>query len=132
MPSINENDAQGILVNPFNVVVFADYVFLKRTHLGPKEDWVLLNAHIIDDIGAKIWLEELLDALSQTREEYDGHDALNPTLTINISNRLQGDHPPLVTRDQWVQANAKLIDELGSSAWLWRLLDTLETGGVKA
>ena len=73
--------------------------------------------------------KELLDALSQTRKKYDGHDALNPTLTINISDRLQGDHPPLITRDQWVQANTKLIKELGTNTWLWRLLFTLETGG---
>jgi len=53
----------------------------------------------------------------------------NPALTINISDRLEGDHEPLVTRELWINANEKLIKELGPETWLWRLLDTLESGG---
>ena len=87
------------------------------------------NAHLIEDMSAEGWLDELLDVLALSRAKYDGHDIINPTLTINVSYRLQGEHPPLVTREEWVKANVKLIDELGTTAWLWLLLEVLETGG---
>jgi hypothetical protein len=111
-------DDQSLVTNPFYAVTFASHIFNKHTE-GPKEDWVLLNAHLIKEMSAKTWLSELLDVLSQSRAKYDGHDAINPTLAINVSDRLQGKHEPLVTREQWTDAEA----------WLWQFLDVLETGG---
>jgi len=124
-------DDKDIITNPFYAVSFASHIFRKHIE-GPKEDWVLLNAHLIKELSAKVWLSELLDVLSQSRATYDGHDAINPTIVINVSDRLQGKHEPLVTREQWIQANTSLIDELGAEAWLWRMLETLETGGPVA
>lgn len=128
MSTDKASDDKSTITNPFYTVTFASHIFKKHTE-GPKEDWVLLNAHLIKELGAKTWLGELLDVLSQSRAKYDGHDAINPTVVINVSDRLQGKHEPLVTREQWVQANAHLIDEIGAEAWLWRLIEALETGG---
>lgn len=128
MSTDNAPDDKDIITNPFYAVSFASHIFRKHTE-GPKEDWVLLNAHLIKELSAKVWLSELLDVLSQSRATYDGHDAINPTIVINVSDRLQGKHEPLVTREQWIQANTSLINELGAEAWLWQLLDVLETGG---
>lgn len=127
-PSTQE-DAEGMLTNPFYAVTFASHVFKQHDSLSPKEDWVAANSHTMKDIGAKTWLEELLDILSQSHAKYDGHDIINPALVVNISDRLQGEHEPLVTRELWIQANEKMIDGMGIEAWLWRLLETLETGG---
>lgn len=122
----------GMLTNPFYAVTFADHLFRKHGDLSAKEDWIAANAQIMKDIGVQAWLEELLEVVSLSRSEYDGHDMINPALVVNISDRLQGEHEPLVTRKLWVQANEKLIDELGAETWLYRLLEMLETGGPVA
>jgi hypothetical protein len=124
----DEKSPKAMLANPFYAVVFASHLFNGKT-AGAKEDWVLLNVKLIEELGPKEWLNELLDALSLSRAKYDGHDIINPSLAVVISGRLQGDHPSLVERQQWLVANEKLIKELGADAWLWQLLETLETGG---
>jgi hypothetical protein len=123
------NNTSAMLANPFYAVTFASHVFKKHSNLGPKEDWIAANAFTMNDIGAKVWLGEFLDFMTQSRAKYDGHDILNPMLVVNVSDRLQGEHEPLVTRELWIQANEKMINEQDAEAWLWKLLDTLETGG---
>lgn len=55
---------------------------------------------------------------------------VNPFYAVNISPTLCSEHEPIVDRDQWVSANARLIGEMGAEAWLSLLLDVLESGGV--
>jgi hypothetical protein len=73
------------------------------------------------------WLEELLDFLSLPTRDFDGHDIINPTLVTTISEKYSGKHEPLVTREQWLQVNEKLISEIGAEAWLWQLLGVLNS-----
>lgn len=129
MSSITEDDLSDLLANPYYAISFHDYLFSRQKPAGADEDWVLLNAKLMDDIGAEEWLIELLDALSLSAKEYDGHDIINPSLAVPFSDRLRGHHEPLATREQWVRANIKQIEEIGSNNWLWRLLDVLQTGG---
>lgn len=131
MNSMPEDNLSDMLANPFYIVVFADYLFKERELITAQEDWVLLNVRLIDDLGTKEWLGELLDVLTLDPKDYDGHDIINPSLATRFSNRLKGDHEPLVTREQWIHANTKLIKEIGSNKWLWKLLETLETGGLE-
>ncbi len=42
----------------------------------------------------------------------------NPFYTINIDPGLANDHELLLTEEQWIQANLKLIDETGAHEWL--------------
>ena len=42
------------------------------------------------------------------------HALINPYYAINISPDLAGEHEPLVAQDQWIQANLKLLDEIGA------------------
>lgn len=126
---LSEKDVAAMLANPFYAVTFASHVFNAHSNLGSKEDWVAANADVIKDIGSKAWLTEFLDFMTQSRAEYDGHDVLNPTLVVNISQRLEGEHEPLVTRELWLQANEKTIGAIGAEKWLWQLLDVLESGG---
>jgi hypothetical protein len=51
---------------------------------------------------------------------------INPFYAINFSERLFGEHPAIVPKEQWVQANVKLIGEMGTEAWLKTLLSVLE------
>lgn len=50
----------------------------------------------------------------------------NPYYAIVIAKSLNEDHEPLITEEDWIKANAKLIQEIGAEEWLHRLLDTLK------
>lgn len=51
---------------------------------------------------------------------------INPYYAITISPDLYGKHDPLVPKDHWIKANARLIAEIGAEAWLANLLTALE------
>lgn len=51
---------------------------------------------------------------------------INPYYAINFDSALAEHHPPIVSRRQWIDANKRLIDELGPDEWLSRLLKVLE------
>lgn len=57
---------------------------------------------------------------------------VNPFYAVTIAPNLCGAHDPIIDRTQWVSANARLIEQIGAEAWLNRLLDVLESGGVAA
>jgi hypothetical protein len=50
---------------------------------------------------------------------------INPYYAITIHPDLAGEHPTITTQDQWVEANLRLIEEIGSRQWLERLLAIL-------
>src|SRR3990167_717909 len=105
------------IINPFLVVVATNYI-LKQQPIAAEEDWLLLNVALMDDIGAKAWLEELLDILSLPQSKYDGHDIVNPGIVVDISNDLARKYEITQTRDEWLDANEKLIETVGSQEWL--------------
>lgn len=119
-------DFSALAANPYYAISFAPHAFTKHENLGSAEDWVAANTALIDDMGPKAWLDELLDVLSLSQDKYDGHDIINPMLVINISDSLSGEHQTIVTREQWSQINTKLIEEIGAGEWLWKLLETLD------
>lgn len=51
---------------------------------------------------------------------------INPYYAINFEPALAEDHSPVVDRRQWIDANKRLIGELGPDEWLSRLLKVLE------
>ena len=51
----------------------------------------------------------------------------NPYYAINISPWLVTAHEPMVTKEQWIKVNAKLIEEIGREEWLKQLLAVLES-----
>lgn len=50
----------------------------------------------------------------------------NPYYAIVIGKSLSENHEPLIAEEDWVKANAKLIEEIGAEEWLHRLLETLK------
>jgi hypothetical protein len=51
---------------------------------------------------------------------------INPYYAINFDPDFATEHVPIVSESQWVSANVRLIDELGSEEWLQRLLAGLQ------
>lgn len=50
----------------------------------------------------------------------------NPYYAITFDGGLFGEHAPMVSEEQWVAANTRLIDELGAEAYLRQLLTVLK------
>ena len=53
---------------------------------------------------------------------------INPFYAITIAEDLTIEHEPLISREVWIEANTKLLGELGVRAWLEKLLTVLEKG----
>ena len=51
---------------------------------------------------------------------------INPYWAVNSHPRLFDDHPPVVTPSHWIEANLRLMKEIGERQWLERLLAVLE------
>lgn len=51
---------------------------------------------------------------------------INPIYAVSIHPDLAGPHEAIVSKRQWVDANEKLIAEIGAGEWLGRLLLVLE------
>ena len=50
----------------------------------------------------------------------------NPFYAINIDEGLAVPHEPLISEDDWVEANVRLIEELGAKPYLRNLLSVLK------
>ncbi|MGO9496283.1 MAG: hypothetical protein ACLQA5_06160 [Solirubrobacteraceae bacterium] len=50
----------------------------------------------------------------------------NPVYAINIAPVLAQPHPPLISEEEWIAANTKMIDDLGPEAYLRNLLSILK------
>lgn len=51
---------------------------------------------------------------------------INPIYAVSIDPDLMGKHKAIAPRQRWIEANKRLIDELGPEEWLRRLLAVLE------
>lgn len=49
----------------------------------------------------------------------------NPFYAITVAKPFSEDHEPLVSEEDWIKANAKLIEEIGAEEWLRLLLNKL-------
>lgn len=61
-------------------------------------------------------------------EEETKNMLINPFYAIQIASMFTLEHEFLCTKEQWIGANSKLIDEIGKEEWLGRLLSILESG----
>ena len=51
---------------------------------------------------------------------------LNPFYAVNLDPMFAQRHVPLVSEQMWIDANARMLKELGPEAYLRRLLDVLK------
>ena len=70
----------------------------------------------------------LLGLLMEWTSDEVAAQVINPFYAITIAEDLTIEHPPLVNREAWIEANTQLIGELGARAWLEKLLTILEKG----
>jgi hypothetical protein len=125
---LTEFDVQAMVISPFYAVTLAPRLFKATGQLGSKEDWVAASASAVKDMGSRAWLDAFLSSISLESADDHPHD-FNPASVVRFSSILDGEHEPMVERNHWVNANVKLMGELGVEPWLWRLLEVLETGG---
>ncbi len=51
---------------------------------------------------------------------------INPVYAVSIDPDLAGKHEAIVSKQRWIDANKRLIGEIGAEEWLRRLLAVLE------
>jgi hypothetical protein len=51
---------------------------------------------------------------------------INPVYAVSINPDLEGKHEPIVPKERWIEANERLINDIGAEEWLRRLLAVLE------
>ncbi len=50
---------------------------------------------------------------------------INPYYAFNTAPELADEHEPIVDKKRWVQANLRLVEEIGTRKWLEHLLAVL-------
>jgi hypothetical protein len=50
----------------------------------------------------------------------------NPFYAITFDPSLFIDHEPIISKEQWVQANVRMIEQMGAEAYVRQLLEILE------
>jgi hypothetical protein len=50
----------------------------------------------------------------------------NPFYCMTVDKMFTQEHPYIVTKSQWIEANVKLINEIGAEKWLRNLIAVLE------
>lgn len=50
----------------------------------------------------------------------------HPVYAVSINPDLAGKHEAIVPKQRWIDANKRLIEEIGAEKWLSRLLAVLE------
>ena len=51
---------------------------------------------------------------------------VNPFYAVTIDADLVTPHKPIVSKGEWIEANLRLIEQIGAEAWLEKLLAVLE------
>jgi hypothetical protein len=51
---------------------------------------------------------------------------INPVYAVSINPDLAGRHELIVPKERWIEANERLVSEIGAEEWLRRLLAVLE------
>ena len=68
---MNESDLKDMLINPYCAINLAPDMAEKHEPLVSESQWIEVNLKLIDEVGAREWLERLLAVLQ-------GAGPLNP------------------------------------------------------
>jgi hypothetical protein len=128
MGHVTPEHVQGILINPFYAIQVAPELVKTHEPSMQDEEWITGNSSLIKKRGAEQWLITLLDVLQGNTS----HQLVNPYHVINIDPMFAVEHPPVWSKEQWIQGNVTLLPQLGTEQWLRLLLDVLEGDFVTA
>jgi hypothetical protein len=123
MPHFTEESLRRIIINPFYAITVAPQLTEEHEPAMDETKWVRTNATMIGEMGAAGWLRQLLDMLESKAGVPQG--PINPFQAINIDPLFAIEHPPLIEREMWVDANVMHIRDMGTEGWLRQLLDVL-------
>jgi hypothetical protein len=130
VPHFTEDSLRRIIINPFYAITVAPQLTEEHESAMDETEWVRTNATLIGEIGAAGWLRQLLDMLESKAGVPQG--PINPFQAINLDPLFAIEHPPLIEREMWVDANAMHIRDMGTEGWLRQLLDVLNGDIVTA
>lgn len=128
MGHVTPEHVQGILINPFYAIQVAPELVETHEPSMQDEEWITGNSSLLEKIGAEQWLVSLLDVLQGNTS----HELVNPYHAITIDPMFAIEHPPVWSKEQWIQGNVMLIPQLGTEKWLRLLLDVLEGDFITA
>lgn len=74
----SDNAAKALIINPYYVVTFADYLFEQTQRPLTKEDWVAANTILIENDAAELWLDEFLKVISSPKSDETLDRTYNP------------------------------------------------------
>jgi hypothetical protein len=63
---MNEQETTKLFLNPFYVIKFAPWLASDHEPMASKEDWIKVNAQLIDELGKEEWLRQLLEILEKS------------------------------------------------------------------
>jgi len=128
MGQVTPEHIQGIIINPFYAIQVASEFVETHDPSMRDEEWIIGNSTLIEKIGIEQWLVSLLDVLQGNAS----HELVNPYHAINIDSMFAVEHPPILSKERWIQGNVMLLPQLGAEKWLRLLLDVLEGDFVTA
>jgi hypothetical protein len=123
VPHFTEDSLRRIIINPFYAITVASQLTEEHGPSMDEAEWVRTNATLIGQMGAASWLRQLLDMLESKAGAPQG--PINPFQAVNIDPLFAAEHPPLIEREMWVNANVMHIRDMGAEGWLRQLLDEL-------
>lgn len=130
MPHFTEDSLRRIIINPFYAITFATQLTEEHEPAMDETEWVRTNASLMGEMGAASWLRQLLDVLEGKVVAPQG--PIDPFQAVNIDPLFAAEHPPLIEREKWVDANVMHIRDMGAEGWLRQLLEVLNGDIVTA
>ncbi len=114
MEQVTPEYVQGILINPFYAIQVAPELVETHEPSIHDEEWITGNSSLLEKIGAEQWLLSLLDVLQGNTL----HELVNPYHAITIDPMFAVEHPPVWSKEQWIQGNVMLLPQPGTEKWL--------------
>ena len=123
----NPGDPHPVRVSTENIFGTVSLIFWSATIIVTVTYvWLVMRA---DDLPPKRRFPATVASMSDDDEWTPGDVTgmiANPFYAINIDEGLAVPHEPLISEDDWIKANIRLIEELGAEPYLRNLLSVLK------
>ena len=124
--NIRPEQVQAILANPFYAMTVAPPLVKEHPLEMSDEQWVRINAQLMQGIGADQWLAQVLAFLQSGDGSLLADPSMNPCHAVIIATIFAQDHEPMMSQETWVQSNVLSIQEMSVERWLMQWLNILE------
>lgn len=137
----SEGDVVAVLANPIYAVPVDPQLCDSGPQIWSEDQWVASNVELIEHFGSAMWLRFLANILRDpelchatkrpagARPDDSGLELgvrINPATAIRIHRRFAAPHIRDQSESEWIETNARLIDEdFGPEIYLQNLLAIL-------